>query len=559
MANKSDLIRRGNQWYFNKAYPKDLWPVVGRSPFRMSLRTDSFDVAIRSRPDADRLYWAKVDQLRAKHAPKEPKGLTEVQAMGIVARWFREEDAERTAELEDNRSPLQDIDGALAEIDALDIQAREAIAEDEFYRVQNLAEKLAEDAGYTFDPRPKASKRYLRALLRGRRQLLLMERSRLLGDYTVEPSDPLLRSILADQPHSGTAARTVKDMVEGFLKDNRERWGPSTLKGTEAPLRILQEFLGPDCDLASIRREDGRALYELIRGLPVNYTKRKELKGLSLPQCVEKGAKLGLKTLAPKSVNDTYMTFIGGAFRWAVREGWMTLNPVDGLTATEDTADVDKRSPFTTAQLNELFRSGPWGEPSDTREADPLRYWGPLVGLFQGMRRGEIAQLGIDDVAVEDGVPVIHIRPSADGKRVKSAAGRRTLPVHPELVKLGFLSYVHRQRSYGHQQVFPNEQPNKSGHWGDPMGKWFSRHVEALGFEGAKLGMHSFRHNFEDALRRADLHGTPLGQEIAGRAKADRVSGAYGTGRHPIEKLKDAVERVGYPGVNLGHLYPKMS
>ena len=150
MANKSDLIRRGNQWYFNKAYPKDLWPVVGRSPFRMSLRTDSFDVAIRSRPDADRLYWAKVDELRAKHAPKEPQGLTEVQAMGLVARWFREEDAERTAELEDNRSPLQNIDGALAEIDALDIQAREAIAEDEFYRVQNLAEKLAEDAGYTW-------------------------------------------------------------------------------------------------------------------------------------------------------------------------------------------------------------------------------------------------------------------------------------------------------------------------------------------------------------------------------------------------------------------------
>lgn len=68
----------------------------------MSLKTDSLEVAIRARPEAERLYWAKVDALRAEHKGTEPRQLTEIESMGIVARWFRKEDAERTAELEDN-------------------------------------------------------------------------------------------------------------------------------------------------------------------------------------------------------------------------------------------------------------------------------------------------------------------------------------------------------------------------------------------------------------------------------------------------------------------------
>ncbi len=554
MANKADLIRRNSRWYFNKAYPKDLWPVTGKSPFRISLKTDSLEVAIRARPEAERLYWAKVDALRAEHKGTEPRQLTEIESMGIVARWFREEDAERTAELEDSRSPLMDIDGALEELEELDIAAREAIAESNYHGVQPLADKLVQEAGFTFDPRPKASKRLMAALLRGRRELLLMERSRLLGDYAVQPKDPLLQSILANPTQSASKQHTLKEMTDSYVADN-EGWSVATLKGTVAPFRILHEFFGEDRNPATITRDEGRALYAAVRGLPTNYTKRKALKGLTLVEAVAKGQELGLPTLLAKTVNDTYMTFISGAFRWAVQEGWTTLNPVDGLSMVDEVAAEDKRDPFTVDQINTLFRSGPWGGPTVDREIDPLRYWGPLVALFQGMRRGEIAQLHVADVEELDGQPVIHVRPSADGKRVKSAAGRRVLPVHPELVKLGFLSYVDRQRTAGHKQLFPNEVPNKSGHWGDPLGKWFSRHVEALGFEGARLGMHSFRHNFEDALRAAGLHGTPIGQELAGRAKTDRVSGAYGSGRFPVAKLKEAIESVGYPEVSLRHLY----
>lgn len=170
------------------------------------------------------------------------------------------------------------------------------------------------------------------------------------------------------------------------------------------------------------------------------------------------------------------------------------------------------------------------------------------------MRRGEIAQLDVADVVTAGDIPAIHVQPSKDGKRVKSAAGRRVLPIHSELIRLGFLAFVEGQRRDGHTQLFPDEKPNQSGHWGDLLGKWFSSQLIALGIEGQRLGLHSFRHNFEDALRAANLHGIPIGQELAGRAKADKVSGGYGDG-YSLETLKPAIESIRYPDVDLSHLF----
>lgn len=556
MANKADLMNRNGRWYFSKAYPKDLWPITGPSPFRKSLGTDSLPAAIRARPDAERLYFSKVDEARAVLEGRKPRQMTEVEAMGLVAKWFTAEDEERTAALEATQSPLMDIDGALAEIDSLEVDARQAIAEADIHAVRHLALQLLSEAGLEADVKSKEFKAFTAALLRGRRELLAMERRRVLGDFTVQPSDPLITRALAGAPMVPAKVRTVADMVDGFVTDNYPKWAPSTRKAAEAPLRVMKEFLGADRDIATLGRDDGRALHEIVKGLPVNFTKRKELKGLSLHDTVAKGRALDLPTLAPKTVNEIYMTYISGAFRWAVKEGWIQANLVDNLPAMVDpVAAVDKRVPFKPEQLNRLFHLGPWADPATGKEGDPLRYWGPLIALYQGMRRGEIAQLLVTDCEMQGDIPVIHVRPTVDGQRVKSAAGRRMLPVHPELARMGFLKFVADQRKAGHSQIFPKETPNRNGAWGDPLSKWFQRLLADNAITGTKLGMHSFRHNFEDALRAANLSQTPIGQELTGRAKSDKVSGDYGSGRYAAETLKPAMDSIRYPEIDLQHLY----
>ncbi|MGO7388739.1 integrase, partial [Rhizobium ruizarguesonis] len=62
--------------------------------------------------------------------------------------------------------------------------------------------------------------------------------------------------------------------------------------------------------------------------------------------------------------------------------------------------------------------------------------------LYSGARPAEIAQLGVDDVREDWGHWIMHITTEGDGdKSVKTAGSMRVVPVHPELVKLGFLDY----------------------------------------------------------------------------------------------------------------------
>lgn len=61
-----------------------------------------------------------------------------------------------------------------------------------------------------------------------------------------------------------------------------------------------------------------------------------------------------------------------------------------------------------------------------------------LARPHNGPRLNELGQLHVGDVRREDGVWFLAIEPGAE-KRVKTRSSPRRIPVHPALVKLGFL------------------------------------------------------------------------------------------------------------------------
>ena len=78
--------------------------------------------------------------------------------------------------------------------------------------------------------------------------------------------------------------------------------------------------------------------------------------------------------------------------------------------------------------------------------------WIPLIALFSGARLEEIGQLLCTDVRIEEGIDYFNLldlpnedEHDEDGGHVKKLktldAGRR-VPIHPELVAMGFLDYV---------------------------------------------------------------------------------------------------------------------
>jgi integrase len=222
---------------------------------------------------------------------------------------------------------------------------------------------------------------------------------------------------------------------------------------------------------------------------------------------------------------------------------------MSGIEVSDPIHPSEKRAPFTTAQLNQLFATDPWKRPFDPDDPNPSRYWAPLIGLYSGARLTDICGQLVEEMIELDGVKVFHFAHRPGERQIKGGRSRR-VPVHPDLIALGFWDFVEAARASGRQQLFPEVKRDQVGKWGDNTSKWFSRKIAGLGLRGRSLSFHSLRHDFEDALRRVDLHDTPVGNALAGRWSGSGSSQNYGT-KYPMDKLKAAIELVSYPGLAL--------
>src|SRR5262249_44616757 len=146
------------------------------------------------------------------------------------------------------------------------------------------------------------------------------------------------------------------------------------------------------------------------------------------------------------------------------------------------------------------------------------------------------------------------------GKRLKTPTAIRTVPIHPQLIELGWLRYVDDVRGRGGADawLFAPISPQAGGAL-KAWTKWFGRYLRSVGITDRRKVFHSFRHSFKDALRAADvsedLNDALLGQKNSsvGRSYgAKQKSGAKDiVRRFSIERLKAAVYAVTYKGLKL--------
>ena len=237
--------------------------------------------------------------------------------------------------------------------------------------------------------------------------------------------------------------------------------------------------------------------------------------------------------------------------------------------AFENDDDETPKAVFTIDELNRLFRAPLYAGCKDDETGFATsgknrprrgRFWVPLLSLFHGFRLNEAAQLYTEDVCEENGVPFFEIRAErADkrkcDKRLKTKQSKRRVPMHPAIIRIGFLDYVAERRGDASRpRLFPDLPLGESGYFSDPFSKWFGNfRTKTLG-EDCKASFHSFRHLFRGALGEA---GVPIpdvealgGWQIMERS-AERD---YDAGRS-LQRLRKHVEKVKYPGLDLSHLY----
>jgi len=237
-------------------------------------------------------------------------------------------------------------------------------------------------------------------------------------------------------------------------------------------------------------------------------------------------------------------------------------DPFSKLRLPEERSE---RTSFEMSELQSLFNA-----PVFTEHRFPLGahgeagFWLPVLALFSGARQAELGSLRVANVQVdaETRVPLLYfVTERARGKRVKTDASERVVPVHPEVIRLGFLSYVEERRKADGADawLFPLVSPDK-GRAGVPaFSQWFGRYLRAAGVTDKAKVFHSFRHTVKDALRRGRADHE-MREALIGHAQASTVSWGYGANamlsRFGAAALSDAINRISYPGLDLSRVRP---
>lgn len=414
-------------------------------------------------------------------------------------------------------------------------------------------------------------------IIRAQIEFLRIKAGRSAGDWSLQPRDPLFTGEGGHLPKtvakiSGAAAPvsgvTLKVAIDQFIAE-KKRSGirEKSVAELRTALGWLTGYFDSARPIASFTRAEISEYRNALGTLVAHWTLK--FKGKPLREAVLLSRDSPLPKLEISALNGKRLGPVTQLFDWAKAAGYIGEHPAQNLKfpVSRSHKRAKKRDGFSTEQLKTVFgaplfvgakSSGRWTKPGPVIIRDH-RYWVPLLALFTGGRRTELCQLLTSDVEQREDIWTISINevPDPDDdmaeKSVKNAESVRLIPVHPELVKFGFLDYVLARKQAQKSGPLFDCQPGSSGKY-DPFGKWFGRFLDSVGIRSKRLVFHSFRHNFEQAM--LDCIPEQVARfQIGGRTIRDS-SADYQTGLS-LSRLSEEISKVRYPGLDVSHLHSR--
>ena len=405
---------------------------------------------------------------------------------------------------------------------------------------------------------PEARLRLLEGFTR-----LLIEKQRLelarlrdpLAEY--QPLDPLFSEGIsgptAKAQNGNDFGPTIEGCVADYLAAKRPIWAEKTFVARSKQLGYLQEFLGPQKRVATVTSNNIRAYRNALTMLRSN---RGRAKQMTFTDRLTENTGSQISNKSASIIFEPAKAF----FRWAKEdEGIIAKNPAADVRwqSTITGKPGVKRRPFNANELAVLFGSPLFtGSKSEYRRFQPgdtivkdARYWIPIIGFYTGMRLGEIVQMHISDAVLDAEVPHFDLNEhsgSGDPKHIKTAAGIRRVPIHPDILELGFATFVGKRQKWGKacKRIFSEITLGADGQASTQFSKFFARLMDNVGLTDPTLTFHSFRHGAEDAFRNANLQQYTI-DSIMGHSDG-KVSSQYGEG--PSLSVKaEAVEIMKLP------------
>ncbi|HEV7659713.1 MAG TPA: site-specific integrase [Allosphingosinicella sp.] len=314
-------------------------------------------------------------------------------------------------------------------------------------------------------------------------------------------------------PAEPPAGPTLEEAIERYLADGKKQWVKKTYLARVWQMRFLCEHLGAKTKVGSIGPHDVRGFRDAVLKLRKNHG-RTPSQSFAAKQTDNADKRIAAKTAA--LIFEPTKAFL----RWCKSvEGMIPTNPAEDvrIIAEKKPKGQKTRRPFRREELERLFLAPLYTgcqsvhrryEPGD-RVLRDAKYWLPILGFYTGCRLGELVQLRLSDLRLDEEIPTISINQDNEGgpdaKHVKSLAGLREVPIHPDVMELGFARFVaeRRKKKKAGGRLFWEFPYGSDGQASTVASKWFARFKSSVGLTDRTIVFHSFRHNAEDAFRDA--------------------------------------------------------
>jgi integrase len=336
------------------------------------------------------------------------------------------------------------------------------------------------------------------------------------------------------------SSQSLVDIVTaaGNAKVTLGEWESKTLKQHVQLAKLFERFLG-HCNPTRVGQNHLAQFRDVLLKFPKNYGKSPRDHIIPVKEILARAEKLpkdqvGLsRATINRHMNN--MANIAGMCK-AYGHSWESYDGISKLRAKRRGNSENGRPAFTTGDIEALFSLPIWtGAAADGVDANAggeivhdARYWVPLIGAYQGARREEICGFQIDEIIEFEGIWGFKFVPT-EVRRLKSEASKRHIPIHPELIRLGFLDYVAALKQAKHTLLFPELVAVAEA---TPMGDVFNddwQKMKEAALPQAKEQrkvFHSFRHWCNNEMKQAGV-GSEIRKDILGHLNDDVNEGTY--------------------------------
>jgi len=423
---------------------------------------------------------------------------------------------------------------------------RKALTMSDYRTVSHIVKNILDDKGIAYDEESTEFKLLSRECLKTSIDLIQYEIDTMYGDYSKYKDSPKTapetsqRTDASNSPKKPSKVITLEELSEEYLRDIRLNNGvlEKTMKEYESTFKTIFRVIDKDTLVNNVDRSMMLDLKETLRKLPSNLHHNTAFKDKTIDEIL---AMPNTKPRAQRSV-EKMLDKMSGLFQWGIKSDITSFNPAHGLRDKNRTKDSDYKDAFTMEDLETWFTSEIYTKPKYDNKHYHL--WLPFLAAYSGMRMNELCHLYVEDVYEIDNIYVFDVNERREDQQLKNKNASRLVPVHSKIIECGFIEYVEALKASKIERVFHQLTRRDYEKYSDTYSRQLSPIRGRLGFKNKK-DFHSFRHTFTSALKFANVPETIAGQ-LVGHAGGETITYTRYGKEHPIDQLKEAVEKVQY-------------